>query len=160
MDHSHASSDTPCLRVLVDADACPVRAEIAHAARKFGAEALYFANTAQLFDAGPSGRVVEVGDGRDSADFAMVTECREGDIAVTDDLGLASMLLPKGAAVLSSRGRQFSADEMPLLLGQRHAAKKARRAGKRTRGPAPLTLANRQRFIRTLADLLHERKHA
>ena len=157
MKGSPSSNPSRC-RILVDADACPVRAEIARAAEKFGLEVLYFANTAQLFDAGTSGRMVAVGDGRDSADFAMVTQCRKGDVTITDDLGLASMLLSKGAVVLSSRGRQFSADQMPILLVQRHAAQKARRAGKRTRGPARLTLADRQRFIRTLAEILHQQE--
>lgn len=146
------------MRVLVDADACPVRAEVARAAESFGAEALYFANSAQDIDAGAGGRVIRVPDRRDAADFAMVTQCRGGDIAVTDDIGLAAMLLPRGADVVSSRGRRYAADEIPLLLEQRHAARKARRAGKRTPGPRALTRADRERFAGVLAGLLRERK--
>ncbi len=146
----------PC-RILVDADACPVRAEIARVAEKSRIETIWFANAAQGFEP-DGGRMVRVSDRRDAADFSMASECRAGDIVVTDDIGLASMVLAKCAAALSSRGREFDLDQIPILLAQRHAAAKARRAGKRTRGPSALTRADRQRFQRELAALVRERR--
>jgi len=119
----------PAVRILVDADACPVRREVEQVARRFAdIEVLYFANSAQMFEGDAGTRVVRVADRRDAADFAMVPQCRHGDIVVTDDMGLASMALGAGAEALSSRGRRFTTDQMYLLLERRHIARKARRA--------------------------------
>ena len=141
-------------RVLVDADACPVRREVERVAARFNAQVVYFANSAQELAEGSRTCVVRVADRRDAADFAMVSHCRAGDVVVTDDMGLAAMALAAGADAVSSRGRRFATDAMPALLEQRHAARKARRAGQRTRGPRPLTAADRRRFTRTLAEIL------
>ena len=155
-DSSQFRNPHSTIRILVDADACPVRDEVGRVAERCGVKVLYFANSAQGFEARAGGRVVQVPDGRDGADFAMVAECRDGDITVTDDIGLAAMLLPKGAAVLSSRGRRFLPEQIPLLLAQRHVARKARRAGKRIPGPRALTPADRRRFVKTLESLLQD----
>jgi len=149
------------VRVLVDADACPVRTEITRAAERHGLEALFFANSSQTSaeDSRPprraSRQTERVGDGPDAADFAIATRCREGDIVVTDDIGLASLAASKGARAISSRGRIFSPDLLPALLEERHRARKARRAGRRTRGPRALSDADRHRFVAALEEMLH-----
>jgi hypothetical protein len=142
------------VRVLVDADACPVRREIALAAERHGIEALFFANSSQESAESPNLRTVRVADRPDAADFAIATECRSGDIAVTDDIGLAALVTGKGARAISSRGRLFHPDLLPLLLEERHRSRKARRAGGRTRGPRTLTSADRRRFAAALEELL------
>ena len=141
-------------RILVDADACPVRREVERVAARLKVRICYFANAAQTLAEGADRRVIRVDDRRDAADFALVMQCRSGDIVVTDDLGLASMALGAGADALSSRGRRYTKDIMPLLLEQRHVARKARRAGQRTRGPNAFTSADRQRFVRELTRLV------
>ena len=158
------------VRVLVDADACPVRREVARAAERFGADAAYFANSSQEARESKRARVVRVSDRPDAADFAIATRCRSGDIVVTDDIGLAALAASKGARALSSRGRIFRPEDIPLLLEERHRSRKARfapkdarallqrRAGGRTRGPAALTPADRRRFAETLAELLRRDK--
>ena len=97
-------------RVLVDVDACPVRREIASAAERHGIEALFFANSSQEPAGSSSLRTVRVADRPDAADFAIATQCREGDIVVTDDIGLAALVTGKGARAISSRGRLFRPD--------------------------------------------------
>ena len=146
------SSSPP--RVLVDADACPVRREIARATDRHGVEALFFANSSQEAAASSNRRTVCVADRPDAADFAIATLCRGGDIVVTDDIGLAALAAGKGARAISSRGRLFRPDALPLLLEERHRARKVRRAGGRTRGPRALTLQDRARFTRALEQLL------
>lgn len=139
-------------RILVDADACPVRSEVEALAGRHGARVLFFANPTQ--DLGAARRVVRVSDRRDAADFAIATECRAGDIVVTDDVGLAALALGRGAAALSSRGRGFRRAEMAILLEARHRARQARRAGGRARGPRPATAADRKRFVAALEAAL------
>ena len=138
----------------MDGDACPVRREVERVAERFDIQVLWFANSAQ--DVAESSRIhaVPVGDRRDAADFAMVTACRVGDVVITDDLGLAAMALAAKAEALSSRGRQFKREAMPALLERRHAARKMRRAGGRTSGPRALSPADRDRFRRTLEEVL------
>jgi hypothetical protein len=144
----------PVLRVLVDADACPVRREIARAAERHGVAALFFANSSQEAAESSSLRTVRVADRPDAADFAIATQCRAGDIVVSDDIGLAALVTGKGARAISSRGRLFRPDVLPLLLEERHRARKARRAGGRTRGPRALTVLDRARFTCELEQLL------
>jgi uncharacterized protein YaiI (UPF0178 family) len=142
------------LRVLVDADACPVRREIARAAEHHGVAALFFANSSQEAAESSSLRTVRVADRPDAADFEIATHCREGDIVVSDDIGLAALVTGKGARAISPRGRLFRPDVLPLLLEERHRSRKARRAGGRTRGPRALTSADRARFTGALEQLL------
>lgn len=143
-------------RILVDADACPVRREVQRVAERSPTEVWYFANSTQDIPQGPSGHLIRVSDKRDAVDFAIVAQCREGDVVVTDDVGLAAMVLAKGARSLSSRGRRFRAEEIPSLLQERHRTRKIRLAGGRTAGPRQLTPADRRRFARALAQLLRE----
>jgi len=145
----------PICRLLVDADACPVRRETERAAERFGCPLIFFANASQQL-AARAGRVVvsDQSDRSDASDFLLFAECCPGDVVVTDDIGLASLALSKGARALSSRGRLYGEQDMPLLLARRHTARKARRAGERTRGPRPFTDADRRRFLRALDALL------
>jgi len=147
-------SDQSTRRILVDADACPVRRDVDRLATRRDIEVVYFANRAQTFRPGPTGRIVLAGDEPDAADFAMVNESREGDVAVTEDVGLAAMLVPRGVIALSSRGKEYRADQMPTRLALRHVAQQARLAGERTRGPKALTETDRRRFVKALADIL------
>lgn len=142
------------MRVLVDADACPVRREIERVAARCKVPVRHYANPSQTPD--HAAETITAGDGRDSADFALFLECRPGDIVVTDDLGLAATVLSRGAAALSSRGRRFLPETIASLLHARHLGKKARRAGKRTPGPSPFTPADRQRFVQALEQIIAE----
>jgi len=144
-------------RVLIDGDACPVRAEAARLARRYGAAVVCFVGPAQAGEAADWGQVVRVSGRRDAADFAMAQSCRRGDVVVTDDLGLVALALARGAEVLSSRGRRFAAAQVPALLERRHLLAKARRAGRRTPAVAAMTPADRRRFVEALSALLRRR---
>ena len=143
-------------RVLVDADACPVRREILRAAERHGVEALFFANSSQQAPGPAKEPTVRVADGPDAADFAIATQCRSGDIVVTDDIGLAALAIGKGARAISCRGRLYTRDMLPLLLEERHRSRKIRRAGGRTRGLRALTDADRRRFDDNLRFLISD----
>ena len=73
---------------------------------------------------------------------------------VTQDIGLASMVLGRGAAAIGVRGRIYTKATVDMDLFIRHEEKKVRRAGGRTRGPAAFTDDDRERFTRNLTDLL------
>lgn len=98
--------------------------------------------------------VLQCGVGADSADFAIVQQLEPGDVVVTQDIGLASMVLGRGARAIGVRGRVYDPLTIDMDMQIRHEEKKIRRQGGRTKGPAPFTDDDRERFTRNLQRLL------
>ncbi|MDM8299596.1 YaiI/YqxD family protein [Collinsella tanakaei] len=159
----------------IDADACPVTREALACARQARVPVVIVGNTTQNLarhirrsdprdaehargrDAAHPGFWVEVLDvsiGADSADFAIVERLQPDDVVVTQDIGLASMVLGRGAAAIGVRGHIYSRATIDMDLFIRHEEKKVRRAGGRTSGPAAFTDEDRERFSRNLTELL------
>ena len=159
----------------IDADACPVTREALACARRARVPVVIVGNTTQNLERhvrrddppGPErarGRdakhggvwvdVLDVSVGADSADFAIVERLQPDDVVVTQDIGLASMVLGRGAAAIGVRGRVYSRATIDMDLFIRHEEKKLRRTGGRTRGPAAFTNEDRERFARNLSVLL------
>ena len=159
----------------IDADACPVTREALACARRARVPVVIVGNTTQNLERhirrddprdanhargrdATHGRfwvdVLDVSIGADSADFAIVERLQPDDVVVTQDIGLASMVLGRGAAAIGVRGRVYTKATIGMDLFIRHEEKKVRRAGGRTRGPAALADDDRERFTRNLTDLL------
>jgi hypothetical protein len=142
--------------IFIDADACPVTREILSIARAHKIPVVMIANGAQNLSryAGQVGvETVQVSSGRDTADFAIVTRLHSDDIVVTGDIGLAAMALGRARAI-SFRGRIFAPETIDMELALRHAEQQHRRAGGRTRGPAPFEDEDREHFIEALERML------
>ncbi len=142
--------------IFIDADACPVTRETLSIARAHKIPVVMVANGAQNLSryAGQIGvETVQVGSGRDTADFAIVTRLHSDDIVVTGDIGLAAMALGRARAI-SFRGRVFMHETIDMELALRHAEQQHRRAGGRTRGPAPFENEDREHFIEALERML------
>lgn len=160
----------------IDADACPVTREALACARAARVPVVIAGNTTQNLarhiratdprdaghargrDAAHAGFWVEVLDvsiGADSADFAIVERLQPGDVVVTQDIGLASMVLGRGTAAISVRGHIFSRATIDMELFIRHEERKVRRAGGCTKGPSAFTDEDRERFSHNLGKLLH-----
>ena len=90
----------------------------------------------------------------DSVDFALVNFAVPGDIVITQDYGLASMCLARGAVVINQNGHEYTADNIDALLMQRHVARKVRSAGGRLSGPRKRCAENDAEFIRKLTSVL------
>jgi uncharacterized protein YaiI (UPF0178 family) len=147
--------------LFIDADACPVTREAISVARSHGLAVVLVANDSQNLGkyGGRSGvQTVQVGSGRDSADFAVVERIEPGDFVVTNDTGLAAMVLGRGAKAVSPRGREYTTAAIDMELAVRHAEQKLRRQGGRTRGPAPFEEEDREQFHDSLDRLLRERR--
>jgi uncharacterized protein YaiI (UPF0178 family) len=141
-------------RVVVDGDACPVKAEIARTVRSCGATALLVSSHAHVLVAEPSVEVVTVDASDQSADLYIANVLTKRDILVTGDYGLAALGLARGAAVLTPRGKEIREADIESLLEQRHFSARMRRGGKRTKGPRPFTDGDRERFLQKLTTLL------
>lgn len=151
------NGNSPGRKILVDADACPVKRIIVRLARAKNIPVVMFIDTAHELDDGYS-EVVTVGKGADSADYALLSATARGDVVVTQDYGLAAMALAKGAKVLNQNGLVFTGDNIDRLLADRYAGQKIRRAGGRTKGPPKRTAADDEKFGRALLALLDIRE--
>jgi len=118
------------MNILVDADACPVKEIIIETAKNYHIPVTMFMDTSHVMD-NINCEVITVDKGHDSADFAIVNRISKGDIAVTQDYGLACMLMAKGAHVINQNGFLYTEENIDSLLMRRHVSGKLRRSGKR-----------------------------
>lgn len=126
------------MKVLIDADACPVVDIAVKHCRKANVPCLLLCDTAHACYR--DGAVTLIFDkGSDSVDFALVNRVSAGDIVITQDYGLASMCLGRNARILHQDGWEYTLDNISGLMEQRHANKKHRLAGGRTKGPSKRT---------------------
>lgn len=145
--------------VFIDADACPTTREAITVARAHGLSVVLVGNGTQNFEKHlhRSGvEAIQVGQGRDSADFAIVERLAAGDVVVTQDIGVAAMALGRGAKALSPRGRIFWLATIDAELAVRHAEQKHRRAGGRTGGPSKFTEEDREHFVESLERVIRD----
>lgn len=123
------------MRILVDADACPVKGIVVEMARQRGIPVLMVTDTSHRIQDGYS-QVITVDKGRDSADLRLANEMEPGDIVVTQDFGVAALALGKGCRALSQNGLVFTGQNMDQLLFERYVGQKVRRAAGAPRAPA------------------------
>lgn len=143
------------MKVLIDADACPVVDIAVELCRRFRVACILFCDTAH--ELRREGAVTLIFDkGADSVDFALVNRTAAGDIVVTQDYGLASMCLARQATVLHQDGWRYTEDNIQALLFQRHEARRYRAAGGRTRGPGKRTAQQDMAFRDALCALLQQ----
>lgn len=153
-----SSGYTVAMRTLfIDADACPVTREAISIARAHGFKVVLIANNTYNFErytrrSGVEG--VSVSSGADAADFAIVERLSPGDIVVTQDIGLAAMVLGRDAHAIGVRGRIYSKATIDIEMEVRHAEKTLRRRGGRHGGPAPFDEDDRERFSANLERII------
>ncbi len=141
------------MKILIDADACPVVRLAAQTARRRGVPVLLICDTAHSMSV-EGAQTITVDKGADSADFALVNRVQPGDIVITQDYGLAAMALAKGGRPVSQNGLIYTAENIDSLLLGRHIAKKIRSAGGRLKGPARRTKEQDEQFLQALEMLL------
>lgn len=141
------------MKVLIDADACPVVDIAVTLCRKQGVSCLLLCDTAHTcYRDGAETLIFD--KGADSVDFALVNRVCPGDIVITQDYGLASMCLGRKARILHQDGWEYTFDNISGLMEQRHAAKKHRLAGGRTKGPGKRAKAQDVAFEAAFQQLL------
>lgn len=141
------------MKILVDADACPVTDIAVSLCREYNVPCLLLCDTAHEFYRDGAQTLV-FDKGADSVDFALVNRVEKGDIVVTQDYGLASMCMAKGARVLHQDGWTYTKENIDALLFSRHESGKYRRAGGRTKGPKKREKAQDDAFRNALQQML------
>ena len=141
------------MRILVDADACPVKQIIVKAAKQKNIPVIMLTDTSHVINDGYS-QVITVDKHAESVDYALMALLAKEDIVVTQDYGLAAMALGKGAHVIHQSGMIYTNENIERLLMERHIGGKIRRAGGRTKGPAKRTKEDDARFEAAFERLL------
>lgn len=141
------------MRILVDADGCPVVDEAIQVASGNKVPCILFCDTAHVFER-DGAETITVSQGADSVDFALVNRAVSGDIVITQDYGLAAMCLARKAIVLNQDGMVYSDQNIDYLLMSRYSAKKIRNAGGRLKATAKRTPEQDQQFLDTLTRLI------
>ena len=142
------------MRILVDGDACPVVKIVERIAKKYNLEVILFVDTNHILNSDYS-EVRVIGAGADAVDFAILNACTKDDIVVTQDYGVAAMILGKGAKGIHQNGRWYTNENIDQLLMERHLSKKARKSSKHhLKGPEKRTKGGDERFEGSLVRLI------
>ncbi|MFN7180958.1 YaiI/YqxD family protein [Hyphomonas sp.] len=149
-------------RILVDADACPVKDEIYKVAFRLGVPVVIVANSYIRI---PEHSLITrkiVSDGFDAADDWIAGEANAASLVVTADIPLADRCLKAGAKVLAHNGKPFTPDSIGGALASRAIMADLRVgvAGIGAGGPAPFSKADRSRFLSALDTALVALKRA
>ena len=141
------------MRVLIDADGCPVVDIAVRLCKKYNMECWLLCDTAHEMNR--DGAQTFVFDkGADSVDLALANRAQPGDLVITQDYGLASLCLARRATVLHQDGWEYTEYNIQALLFQRHESRKYRAGGGRIKGPAKRTPQQNKDFEVALEKLL------
>lgn len=121
------------MKILVDADACPVKSIIEEIAIELNIPVLMLIDTSHILHSDYS-EIISVSQAPDAVDFALINRTDKGDVVVTQDYGVAAMALGKGAFAIHHNGKIYTDYNIDIMLMERDIAKKRRRAGERTGG--------------------------
>jgi uncharacterized protein YaiI (UPF0178 family) len=138
------------IRVFVDADACPVKAEIYRVAERHGAHVLVVSNSVIAIPQVPWVERIIVDHGPDAADDWIAERAARGDIVVTADVPLAARGVKAGADVIGPTGRAFTEASIGMTLATRNLMDDLRSAGQITGGPRPFAPKDRSAFLSAL----------
>lgn len=137
------------MKIIVDADACPKNALdiCVRIGRKYAVPVWTVASFNHNI---VSDHHVVVGSASQEADIKIINLTEKGDIIITQDWGLAAMVLGKQAHCLSPSGREYHPEKIEFLLEEREVKAKLRRSGGRTKGPKKRTGEDDQIFAAAL----------
>ena len=138
------------LRILVDADAVPVKQEVFRVALRYGIKVVMVANSPINIQQEDWLETVVVSGRFDAADDWIVEHVQKNDIVVTGDIPLAARCLKKAARVLDYRGRILTENSIGNLLATRDLMAHLRDIGVNTGGPKVFEKKDRSRFLQSL----------
>ena len=148
------------IRILVDADACPVKEEIYKVAFRHEVGVIVVSNSPIRIPAHPLLERVVVSDGFDAADD-WIAERADGEaVCITADILLADRCLKAGATVIAPTGKPFTTSSIGAAIATRAIMADLRAGGDIVGGPAPFSKTDRSRFLSALDETLVRLKRA
>lgn len=142
------------VRILVDADACPVKEEIYRVAFRREVPVVVVSNSWLRVPDHPLVRREIVSDKFDAADDWIEGEADARTVVITADILLADRCLQKSAAVIGHNGKPFTSGSIGGALATRAIMSDLRVGGHIIGGPPPFTKADRSRFLQALDETL------
>ena len=135
--------------IWIDADALPsvLKDYIIKMARKREVPTVFVSNKAITVPAHPLFKAIQVAQGADVADAYIIEQSHAGDLAVTQDVPLADLLVSKGVSVINLRGEAFTPTNMKGRLAVRDFMTDLRSVGIQTKGPKPFDERQKQAFM-------------
>lgn len=117
------------MRILIDGDACPVIGITEEIAVKKNIEVIIFVDINHQISS--ENQLIVLDKFNQAVDMALYNYCKEGDLVITQDYGLASLVLSKGAYSINHYGQEYTTENIDYLLLKRHIHAKMRKAGQR-----------------------------
>ena len=145
---------TGVTRILVDADACPVKDEVYRVALRHGVAVKVVSNMRMRVPDHPLVERVLVSDKFDAADDWIADAAGASDVVITGDILLADRALKAGATVIGHNGKPFTEASIGGALATRSIMADLRVGGDVVGGPAPFAKADRSRFLQALDEAL------
>ena len=142
------------VRILVDADACPVKEEIYRVAFRRELPVKVVSNARIRLPDHPLIERVLVSDAFDAADDWIAGEADARTVVVTSDILLADRCLKAGATVIGNNGKPFTSASIGSAIATRAIMADLRAGGDAVGGPAPFAKADRSRFLQALDEAL------
>ncbi len=120
------------MRILVDADACPIKNIILEESKKYNISVYMYFDNSHIYNDEYS-KVIIVDKSKDSVDLKIINDLHKDDIVVTQDYGLASIVISKNAKAISNNGLIFTKANIDRLLFERFLGIKNRKAKIKTK---------------------------
>ena len=141
------------MKIIVDADSCPVKNIIKEIAIKYSIPVIMVCDTSHILSDDYC-KIITVDKFADSADIYLINIAEAGDLVITQDYGVAALAIGKKAYALSNNGTEFTDENMDKLLFERFLGKKVRRAGQRTKGPSKRKEEDNHSFLNGLIQTI------
>jgi uncharacterized protein YaiI (UPF0178 family) len=148
------------IEIYVDADACPVKAEIYRVAARHRVKVHVVANSFMAVPQDPLIERVIVSAGFDAADDWIAERVKRGSIVITSDIPLASRCVKAGADVIGPTGKPFSEASIGMALATRNLMEDLRAMGEVSGGPRPFSARDRSAFLSALDVAINRLKRA
>lgn len=145
------------MRILVDADACPGKHMIEKAASENNIDVIMYCDINHRLSSSYSD-IKYVESGFQNVDMIIVNEVKKGDIVISQDYGLAALVLGKKAYAISPKGYIYDNDNIDRLLFERHVSGKIRRSGGKTFNPKKRMEEDDKRLYKNLMFLIDKAK--
>ncbi len=141
--------------IYIDADACPVKAEVERVGTRHGLRMFVVSNGGIRPSANPLVETVVVPDGPDVADIWIADRATKGDVVITGDIPLAARCIENGALVLKHNGEPLTQANIGNVLATRDLMADMRAADPfRQGGGKPFSKADRARFLDALERMV------
>lgn len=139
------------MRIIIDADASPVRNLAAEIAKNANIPCVFVCDFNHILQSDYAS-VVCVDKGNDSADFKILSMLQKGDLVITQDYGLASLCLARGAFCMHQSGRLYTEENIDKLLFERFLSAKIRRSGGKMKPMKKRTKEEDENFQKALTN--------